>query len=124
MRSGDQAVPLGNVAVAGEPVGDNGIERGDPDKRHQQSTFGGHFVEVAPDAASGKIRVRRMLAVCAAGDVLNPKSARSTVIGAMTMEVAATLMEELTVDTRCSVFVNHDLDGYGRKNRTIFRTRK
>ena len=47
-----------------------------------------------------KIRVRRMLAVCAAGRILNPKSARSQVIGAMTMGVGAALMEELAVDKR------------------------
>ena len=63
---------------------------------------------------TGEIRVRRMLAVCAAGRILNPKSARSQVIGAMTMGVGAALMEELAVDTRRGkgFFVNHDLAGY------------
>jgi xanthine dehydrogenase YagR molybdenum-binding subunit len=56
--------------------------------------------------------VRRMLAVCAAGRILNPKSARSQVIGAMTMGVGAALMEHLVVDTRGGFFVNHDLAGY------------
>lgn len=112
MRSGNQAVRLRNPAVAGESVGEDGIERGDLDKRFQQSTFGGHFVEVAPNAAAGKIPVRRVLAVYVAGRVLISKSARSTAIGGMTMEIGATLMEELTVDTRCSFFVNHDFAGY------------
>jgi xanthine dehydrogenase YagR molybdenum-binding subunit len=53
-----------------------------------------------------------MLAVCAAGRILNPKSARSQVIGAMTMGVGAALMEELAVDKRHGFFVNHDLAGY------------
>jgi xanthine dehydrogenase YagR molybdenum-binding subunit len=61
---------------------------------------------------TGEIRVRRMLAVCAAGRILNPKAARSQVIGAMTMGVGAALMEELAVDTRRGFFVNHDLAGY------------
>lgn len=78
MRSGNQAVRLGNPAVAGESVGEDGIERGDLDKRFQQSTFGGHFVEVAPNAAAGKIPVRRVLAVYVPGRVLISKSARST----------------------------------------------
>ncbi len=78
----------------------------------QQSTFGAHFVEVGVDIATGEIRVRRMLAVCAAGRILNPKSARSQVIGAMTMGVGAALMEELAVDKRPGFFVNHDLAGY------------
>jgi xanthine dehydrogenase YagR molybdenum-binding subunit len=88
------------------------MEYGDLDKKFQQSTFGGHFVEVVVDAFTGEIRVRRMLAVCAAGRILNPKSARSQVIGAMTMGVGAALMEELAVDKRKGFFVNHDLAGY------------
>ena len=42
-------------------------------RHYQQSTFGAHFVEVGVDAATAEIRVRRMLAVCAAGRILNPK---------------------------------------------------
>ena len=53
-----------------------------------------------------------MLAVCSAGRILNPKSARSQVIGAMTMGVGAALMEELAVDKRLGFFVNHDLASY------------
>jgi xanthine dehydrogenase YagR molybdenum-binding subunit len=56
--------------------------------------------------------VRRMLAVCASGRILNPKTARSQVIGAMAMGVGAALMEELAVDERLGFFVNHDLAGY------------
>ncbi|RZL36504.1 MAG: xanthine dehydrogenase family protein molybdopterin-binding subunit, partial [Rubrivivax sp.] len=70
------------------------------------------LVEVAVDAFTGEIRVRRMLAVCAAGRIINPTSARSQVIGAMTMGVGAALMEELHVDHRRGFFVNHDLAGY------------
>src|ERR1700728_1400423 len=40
------------------------------------------------------------------------KSACSQVIGAMTMGVGAALMEELAVDKRRGLFVNHDLSGY------------
>src|SRR5882757_10030204 len=58
------------------------------------------------------IHVRRMLAVCAAGRILNPTTARSQVIGAMTMGVGAALMEDLVVDKRTGFFVNHDLAGY------------
>ncbi|HWX49211.1 MAG TPA: molybdopterin cofactor-binding domain-containing protein, partial [Roseomonas sp.] len=53
-----------------------------------------------------------MLAVCAAGRILNPMTARSQVIGAMTMGAGGALMEELAVDKRHGFFVNHDLAGY------------
>ena len=112
VRSGNRSVPLAQAAADGELVAEDGIEYGDLDKKYQQSTFGAHFVEVGVDVATAEIRVRRMLAVCAAGRILNPKTARSQVIGAMTMGVGAALMEELVVDKRGGFFVNHDLAGY------------
>jgi xanthine dehydrogenase YagR molybdenum-binding subunit len=101
VRSGNRTVPLAEAARDGSLSAEDGIEYGDLDKRYQQSTFGAHFVEVAVDAATAEIRVRRMLAVCAAGRILNPKTARSQVIGAMTMGVGAALMEELVVRQAC-----------------------
>jgi len=112
VSAGSRAMSLAEAAGADGLVAEDGIEYGKLDKTYQQSTFGGHFVEVAVDAATGEIRVRRMLAVCAAGRILNPLSARSQVIGAMTMGVGAALMEELVVDRRQGFFVNHDLAGY------------
>jgi xanthine dehydrogenase YagR molybdenum-binding subunit len=112
VRSGDRRVPLAQAAGEGSLVAEDAIEFGDLAKKYQQSTFGAHFVEVGVDAATAEVRVRRMLAVCAAGRILNPKSARSQVIGAMTMGVGAALMEELAVDTRHGFFVNHDLASY------------
>jgi xanthine dehydrogenase YagR molybdenum-binding subunit len=112
VRAGNRAVPLAQAAGADGLTAEDTIEYGDLAKRYQQSTFAGHFVEMAVDAATGEARVRRMLAVCAAGRILNPKTARSQVIGAMTMGVGAALFEELAVDTRHGFFVNHDLAGY------------
>jgi xanthine dehydrogenase YagR molybdenum-binding subunit len=112
VSAGARAMSLAEAAGANGLVAEDGIEYGKLDKTYQQSTFGSHFVEVAVDAATGEIRVRRMLAVCAAGRILNPLSARSQVIGAMTMGVGAALMEELAVDKRQGFFVNHDLAGY------------
>ena len=112
VQVGSKSVPLRNAAEGGALVGEDSIEFGDLAEKYQQSTFGAHFVEVAVDAATGEVRVRRMLAVCAAGRILNPKAARSQVIGAMTMGVGAALMEELAVDKKLGFFVNHDLAGY------------
>jgi xanthine dehydrogenase YagR molybdenum-binding subunit len=112
VRAGDQSAALADAARAGPLVGEDHIEYGDLARQYQQSTFAAHFVEVAVDRFTGVSRVRRMLAVCAAGRILNPKTARSQVIGAMTMGVGAALMEELAVDARYGFFVNHDLAGY------------
>ncbi|MCJ2114718.1 xanthine dehydrogenase family protein molybdopterin-binding subunit [Methylobacterium sp. E-025] len=112
VRAGNRAVPLGEAASRGELTAEDTIEFGDLSKKQQQSTFGAHFVEVGVDADTAEIRVRRMLAVCAAGRILNPKSARSQVIGGMTMGTGSALMEELAVDTKRGFFANHDLAGY------------
>ncbi|HTE38575.1 MAG TPA: molybdopterin cofactor-binding domain-containing protein, partial [Reyranella sp.] len=112
VRSGNRAVALAEAAGGSGLMAEDVMEYGDLAKKYQQSTFGAHFVEVGVDAATAEIRIRRMLAVCAAGRILNPKSARSQVIGAMTMGVGAALMEELAIDKRLGFFVNHDFAGY------------
>jgi xanthine dehydrogenase YagR molybdenum-binding subunit len=112
VKLGNQSLPLAQAAADAALVVEDTMEYGDLAKTHQQSTFGGHFVEVGVDSVTAEIRIRRMLAVCAAGRILNPKAARSQVIGAMTMGAGAALMEELVVDKRLGFFVNHDLAGY------------
>jgi xanthine dehydrogenase YagR molybdenum-binding subunit len=112
VRSGSRSMSLAEAAGDRGLVADDHIEYGDLDKRYQQSTFGAHFIEVGVDAATGETRVRRTLAVCAAGRILNPKTARSQIIGAQVMGIGAALMEELALDKRRGFFVNHDLAGY------------
>jgi len=112
VHDGTRHFPLAQAAVGGDLVGEDRMEFGDLAQRFAQQTFGAHFAEVAVNAATGEIRLRRQLAVCAAGRILNPKTARSQIIGGMTMGAGAALMEELQVDKRLGFFVNHDLAGY------------
>ncbi len=112
VRSIERSVSLADAVGDAGMSAEDAIEYGDLGKTYQQSTFAGHFVEAAVDVYTGETRIRRMLAVCAAGRILNPKAARSQVIGAMTMGVGAALTEELAVDKRLGFFVNHDLAGY------------
>jgi xanthine dehydrogenase YagR molybdenum-binding subunit len=109
---GNGSAALGDAARDGEIVAEDVIEFEGLGQQYSQQTFAGHFVEVGVDAATGEIRVRRMLAVCAAGRILNPKAARSQIIGAMTMGAGAALMEKLEIDKKRGFFVNHDLAGY------------
>jgi xanthine dehydrogenase YagR molybdenum-binding subunit len=112
VSSGGETVSLSEVAGDEDIVAQDTIEFGPITREKKQGTFGAHFVEVAVDAATFEIRVRRMLAVCACGRILNPKTARSQVIGGLTMGLGAALMEQLVVDTRYGFFVNHDLASY------------
>jgi len=112
VRAGNRRAPLAQAAKDGAITAEDKMEYGDLSKRFEQQTFGAHFCEVAVDAYTGEIRIRRMLAVCAAGRILNPITARSQVIGGMVGGAGAALMEELAVDKRFGFFVNHDLAGY------------
>jgi xanthine dehydrogenase YagR molybdenum-binding subunit len=105
-------VPLGQAAGAQGLVGEDKVEFALDREKYLHYTFGAHYVEVAVHSRTAETRVRRMLAVCSAGRILNPKSARSQIIGAMTMGAGAALMEDLVVDQRVGVFVNHDLASY------------
>ncbi|WP_313143080.1 aldehyde oxidoreductase molybdenum-binding subunit PaoC [Stenotrophomonas sp.] len=109
---GQRRAALTEAARSGELVAEDSIDFDTLQEKFQQSTFAAHFVEVGVDVATGETRIRRMLAVCAAGRILNPTTARSQVIGAMTMGIGAALSEELIVDPRLGFFVNHDLAGY------------
>ena len=113
VRHGNTSTPLGEVGGGEEIVGEDSIEFGSfRSDDALVATFGAHFVEVGVHAYTGEIRVRRMLAVADSGRILNPMTARSQMIGAMTMGVGGALMEELAVDERYGFFVNHDLAGY------------
>lgn len=112
IRQGNQSQTLATLAGREGLWAEDAMEYGDLDKRYAQATFGAHFCEVGVDMDTGEVRVRRMGGAFAAGRILNPKSARSQVIGAMTMGVGAALMESLDVDTRFGFFVNHDMAEY------------
>ena len=82
------------------------------DTSYARYAFGAHFVEVRVDVDSGEIRVSRMLGVFAAGRIVNPTTARSQLIGGMTMGISMALHEEGLLDPRFGDWVNHDLATY------------
>ena len=112
VHCGGRRLTLARAAIAGEIVAESKIEFGPGREDVAHQTFGVHFCEVGVHADTGEVRVRRMLAVCAAGRILNPMTARSQVLGGMTMGIGAALMEKLVVDKRAGFFVNHDMAGY------------
>ena len=110
--AGDRSFSLAELA-AGKPVEASGaIEPGALAKQYSQQSYGAHFAEVGVDMDTGEIRLRRMLSVCAAGRILNEKTARSQCIGGMTMGLGAALTEALVMDPRFGAFINHDMAEY------------
>jgi xanthine dehydrogenase YagR molybdenum-binding subunit len=81
-------------------------------KSHSHAGFGAHFAEAAVHRDTGEVRVRRMLGVFAAGRILNPKTARSQMIGGMAWGIGSALMEENSVDERYGSFIAQDLASY------------
>jgi xanthine dehydrogenase YagR molybdenum-binding subunit len=63
-------------------------------------TFGAQFVEVAVDRELGLVRVRRMLGAFAPGRVINPKLARSQLMGGMLWGLGQALLEGNRMDPR------------------------
>lgn len=74
--------------------------------------FGAHFAQARVSTVTGEVRVDRMLGVFAAGRIINPRTARSQLIGGMTMGLSAALHEEAHLDERFGHVVNGDLAGY------------
>ncbi len=112
VRVGAETTPLSEIAADGEIVAEDTVEFGGAVEEHVVGAFAAHFAEVGVNVFTGETRIRRMLAVCDAGRILNPITARSQVIGAMTMGAGAALSEALEVDPRRGFFANHDLAGY------------
>ena len=85
------------------------------DPRYQQFSqhaYGATFAEVAVDADTFEVRVRRMLGVFAAGRILNAKTARSQLQGGMMWGIGSALHEAGHVDPRFGQTVNGDLGEY------------
>jgi xanthine dehydrogenase YagR molybdenum-binding subunit len=70
------------------------------DTPHGLLTFGAQFAEVAVDPDLGLVRVRRMVGAFAPGRVLNPKLARSQLMGGMLWGLGQALLEGNQMDTR------------------------
>jgi len=81
-------------------------------ERFAMHSFGAQFAEVHVDADTGEVRVPRMLGVFSVGRIINPRTARSQLIGGMTMGLSAALHEESILDPRFGHVVNGDLAGY------------
>ncbi|MFC0111301.1 xanthine dehydrogenase family protein molybdopterin-binding subunit [Kibdelosporangium aridum] len=81
-------------------------------KRYALYAFGAQFAEVRVHADTGEIRVPRMLGVFAACRIVNPRTARSQLIGGMTMGMSMALYENSVLDPRTGHVVNHDFAEY------------
>jgi xanthine dehydrogenase YagR molybdenum-binding subunit len=82
------------------------------DTGYATTTFGAQFAEVAVDADLGLVRVRRMVGAFAPGRVLNPKTARSQLMGGMLWGLGQALLEGTRMDSRMGRWANTSLGEY------------
>ncbi len=81
-------------------------------RKYSVHSFGAQFAEVRVDVDTGEVRVPRMLGVFSVGRVINPRTARSQLIGGMTMGLSMALHEHSVLDHATGHVVNHDFAGY------------
>jgi xanthine dehydrogenase YagR molybdenum-binding subunit len=102
----------------GGTVPDRGLEVSadmpdNPDEaRYAMFCFGAQFAEVRVSEDTGEVRVPRLLGVFDAGRIINPKTARSQLLGGMAWGLSMALFEHSVVDPRFGHVVNHDFAGY------------
>jgi xanthine dehydrogenase YagR molybdenum-binding subunit len=82
------------------------------ERRFAQYAFGAQFVEARVSTVTGEVRIPRALGIFAAGRILNPATARSQLLGGMTMGLGMALLEEGVLDCRYGDVLNHDLAQY------------
>ncbi|WP_299762064.1 xanthine dehydrogenase family protein molybdopterin-binding subunit [uncultured Pontibacter sp.] len=70
------------------------------------------FVEVKVDEAFGTIKVSRVVNAVAAGRILNPKTARSQILGGVVWGIGMAMEEDTLMDHTFGRFMNHNLAEY------------
>ncbi|MBD2605259.1 xanthine dehydrogenase family protein molybdopterin-binding subunit [Scytonema hofmannii FACHB-248] len=88
------------------------IQFDEENKKHSMHSFGAQFVEVRVDQDLGEVRVRRFVGAFGTGRVLNLKTARSQMIGGITMGLGMALFEETVTDHKFGRIINSNLGEY------------
>jgi len=80
--------------------------------RKSRNTHAAIFAEVKVDDELRVVRVTRVVIAVAAGRIINPKTARSQILGGVVMGLGMALYEETLMDTRFGRFMNHNFAEY------------
>lgn len=81
-------------------------------KKYIRSTHSAVFCEVRVDEDFGTVRVTRVVSAVAAGRIINPRTARSQVIGGVVWGISQALHEETHADHALGRFMNHNYSEY------------
>lgn len=81
-------------------------------QRYAAYTHSAIFAEVRVDEELGIVRVTRVVNAVAAGRILNPKTARSQILGGVVMGIGMALEEEALHDRQLGRVMNHNFAEY------------
>ena len=81
-------------------------------KQYSRVSHSATFVEVEIDEEVGMITVTRALTAVAGGKIINPKTARSQIVGSMAWGISKALQEETLLDENLGKFVNPNFGEY------------
>jgi xanthine dehydrogenase YagR molybdenum-binding subunit len=93
-----------------------GVSKGSSSDAHAKDvsirSFGAHFVEVAWQPSIARLAVRRVVSVIDGGRIVNARTARNQIEGAVHMGVGMALFEQTHYDPRSGAPVNGNLADY------------
>ncbi len=89
-----------------------GTGQGPRQENFSMQIFAAQFALVRVDPELGEVRVARHVSVIGAGRIINPKTARSQIVGGVTQGIGMALMEETVMDHRFGRYVNANLGEY------------
>ena len=102
-----RAAGLDELSAEGEAKPDSKVQ-----KTHSSYTHSAIFCEVRVDEELGIVRVARIVNAVAAGKIINPKTARSQILGGVVMALGSALEEETFTDHALGRFMNHNFAEY------------
>ncbi len=85
---------------------------GDQFGKNMAYAFGAEFVEVRINRWTHEIRLPRLVGAFAAGHIMNPRTARSQLMGGLIWGMSAALHEATELDERYARYVNKNLADY------------
>lgn len=81
-------------------------------RKYISYTHSAVFAEVRVDEDLGVVRIPKIVCAAAAGRIINPKTARSQILGGVVMGIGMALHEEAMTDHRLGKIMNHSLAEY------------
>ncbi len=102
----------GEASIEAEETASPGVSGIISQMQKARNTHSAIFVEVRVDEELDQVRVTRVVNAVAAGRIINPKTARSQILGGVVMGIGMALHEETFADAKLGRWMNHNYAEY------------